>query len=43
MLRRTALLAAAVVLSTACFHQTMHSGLTPSTTVVEKQFVATWL
>jgi hypothetical protein len=37
-------LVAAVVLSTtACFHQTVHSGLTPADTVVEKEFVATWL
>jgi hypothetical protein len=29
--------------TTACFHQTFHSGLTPSTTVVERPFVSTWL
>ena len=28
--------------ATACFHQTVHSGLTPSTTIVERPFVATW-
>jgi hypothetical protein len=28
---------------TACFHQTVHSGLTPSTTVIERPYVATWL
>jgi hypothetical protein len=44
MLRRTMPLVAAVLLSTAaCFHQTMHSGLAPSSTVVEREFVATWL
>jgi hypothetical protein len=30
-------------MTTACFHQTVQSGLEPSTTVVERQFVATWL
>ena len=43
MRRRLTVLAAFVLATTACFHQTIHSGLTPSETVVEKQFVATWL
>jgi Bor protein len=35
---------AVVVLATsACFHQTIQSGLTPATTVIERPFVATWL
>jgi hypothetical protein len=36
-------LAVVVLTSTACFHETVHSGLTPATTVIEKQFVATWI
>jgi hypothetical protein len=40
---RLALTAAVVAMTTACFHQTVQSGLEPSTTVVERQFVATWL
>ena len=35
--------AAFALASSACFHQSIQSGLAPSTTVVEKQFVATWL
>jgi hypothetical protein len=36
--------ALAIVLTTAaCFHQSVHSGLQPSSTVVEHQSVATWL
>ena len=34
---------ALAVSTTACFHQSYQSGLTPSATVVEKPFVATWL
>ena len=40
--RRT-LVVALALLSTGCFHQKVHSGLTPSETIVEKEFVATWL
>jgi hypothetical protein len=40
--RRT-FVAALALLSTACFQQKVHSGLTPSETIVEKQYVATWL
>jgi hypothetical protein len=29
--------------TSACFHQSFQSGLEPSTTVVERQFVSTWL
>lgn len=44
MLRRSRAILTALLLPTiGCFHQTMHSGLTPSTTIVEKQYVATWL
>jgi len=32
-----------VVLTTACFHQKVHSGLTPSDSVVQREYVATWL
>jgi hypothetical protein len=35
-------LVAILLATTACFHQAVHSGLAPSTTVVEKQYVATW-
>ena len=35
-------LAVLFLATTACFHQTIQSGLTPTTTVVEKQYVATW-
>lgn len=41
-MRRLALFLALAFSTTACFHQTFHSGLTPSTTVVERTFVATW-
>ena len=37
------MLCALALAASACFHQTIHSGLTPATTVVEKQYVATWL
>lgn len=41
---RTATLLAVVGLTTAaCFHQSVQSGLQPSSTVVEHEFVATWL
>ena len=40
--RRT-LVVALALLTAGCFHQKVHSGLTPSETIVEKQFVATWL
>ena len=40
---RRMLVVALALLSTGCFHQKVHSGLTPSETIVEKQFVATWL
>lgn len=44
MLRRSRTILSALLVSTAgCFQQTMHSGLTPSTTIVEHEFVATWL
>jgi hypothetical protein len=34
---------AGLLLSTGCFHQVVQTGSTPGTTVVEKQFVSTWL
>jgi len=34
---------ALVILTTACFHQKVHSGLTPSDSVVQRDFVSTWL
>ena len=41
---RVLLGAAAVALATTgCFHQTVQSGLQPSTNVVEHAFVSTWL
>jgi hypothetical protein len=43
MSRRLAVVVAFVLPTTACFHQVVQSGLTPSSTVVEKPFVATWL
>lgn len=44
MSRRYPFLLALILLAgTACFHQTVRSGLTPGTTVVEDEFVATWL
>ncbi len=44
MLRCWRAISSALLLSTVgCFHQVVHSGLTPSTTIVEKQYVATWL
>lgn len=41
--RRVLGVAALALSVTACFHQTVHSGLTPSTTVIERPYVATWL
>ena len=36
--------ALAILLTTAaCFHQSVQSGLQPSSTVVEPQYVSTWL
>ena len=43
MSRRLTVVAAFVLATTACFHQTIHSGLTPADTALEKKFVATWL
>jgi ABC-type transport system involved in cytochrome c biogenesis permease subunit len=43
MARRMAVVLSLVLSTTACFHQAIHSGLAPSTTVVENEFVATWL
>ena len=43
MVRARMLPALLVLATTGCFHQVMHSGLTPSATVVEHEFVATWL
>ena len=43
MIRSQLALVALVLATSACFHQAVHSGLPPSTTVVEEPFVATWL
>jgi hypothetical protein len=44
MMRRRWLPAAFLVLSSAaCFHQIVNTGRTPSATVVDKQWVSTWL
>lgn len=45
MMRLHRAVSIALISSTAaCFHQAVHSGLTPSpTSVVEEQFVSTWL
>jgi len=40
---RLVLLAPLALLGSACFHQSVSSGLDPSSTVVDHQFVATWL
>jgi hypothetical protein len=36
-------LTAALLLSAGCFHQAVQTGSAPGTTVVDKQYVATWL
>ena len=44
MMRRRWFPAAFLVLSSAaCFHQIVNTGRTPSTTVVDKEWVATWI
>jgi Bor protein len=40
---RLALVAALALLGSACFHQSVSTGQAPSSTVVEHQFVKTWL
>ena len=46
MLRRVlrpTLLAVLGLMTAACFHQSVQSGLQPSSTIVEHEFVSTWL
>jgi hypothetical protein len=41
--RKLTLLAALGLTTTACFHQSVQSGLQPSSTVVAHEYVSTWL
>jgi hypothetical protein len=41
--KRSIALALSLVVSSACFHQVVQTGRTPGTTVVRKEWTATWL
>lgn len=41
--QRTLGVLAVVLATTACFHQSVQSGLQPSSTIVEHEYVSTWL
>ena len=42
-MRRTALLAATLLLSSACYHATIETGAVPTNKVIQKEWAASWI